>query len=459
MKKSGLMIASLALFSSAGYAAGHQASYAAGVLSMPHVMYMKAMYDVKMSFHAPDELRLMSATPLTTMPDNPMVKVSDKLKFKLTDIHLGGDVVYRADVSNKDGKFTAKKVMPIDYGIMMKGANITNLGILADGSFSYAYSVSNDGKEIVGRSRDDLKKTRPARFHFMHGHIQGLKGLGNSKAEARAEARGVNNTGVMAGFDTVSKKEKGKPRIYNAFYNDNTNTDLVNLGTLGGLNSRAYGINNNGMIVGWSASQADDSDHVAFTYDSAGAKSMTSLGGNILGGSRSFAFDVNDSNQVTGVATTADGSALAFLYQDGAATSLGSIDNSGYSEGRAINAKGQVTGWSLTASGSYAAFIADASGMQALPGLGGDTKGYDINVHGSVVGSGKDADGKSVAFLYKDGSTVNLYDLLPAGDKANWKELREAFSISDDGVIVGRGRYWTDKAKGKNSSRAFRIKF
>jgi probable HAF family extracellular repeat protein len=96
--------------------------------------------------------------------------------------------------------------------------------------------------------------------------------------------------------------------------------------------------------------------------------------------------------------------------------------------------------------------------MKAIPSLGGDMKGYDINVHGHVVGSAKDAEDNDHAFLYKDSKTVDLYEQLSAKDKGEWKELREAYSISDDGTIVGRGRYWTDDAKEKDSSRAFRIK-
>ena len=95
--------------------------------------------------------------------------------------------------------------------------------------------------------------------------------------------------------------------------------------------------------------------------------------------------------------------------------------------------------------------------MQAIPGLGGDTKAYDINTHGHVVGDARDAEDDRHAFLYKDGELHDLYEMLPAADKDKWEELREAYSISDDGVIVGRGRYWTDKENDKSTSTAFRI--
>ena len=452
MKKSGLLFASLALFCSVGHAES-EATFSSkdNILHIPHVSYKGVMYDVFMTYKASGELVLDSATPLETMPSNPVVEVSDKLSFTLVDIDVEGGESFRADISSKDGKFSTKDVKKATHGKMFKGTNITNLGILADKGDSYAYSISEDGKHIVGKAKNSNKKRVPTRFHEDHGHIEELKGLGGGRAEARA----VNNNGIMAGFDTL-KTESGQPRIYNAYYNE-SGTDIINIGTLGGVDSRAYGINNDGMIVGWSASKEDNSDHIAFSYDTTN-KEMKALGGDILGGKRAFAFGINDSNQITGVATTENGSALAFIYENGKGTSLGSLDSSGYSEGRAINDKGQVTGWSLTEEGIYSAFVADKEGMTAIPNLGGDTKGYAINTHGHVVGGAKDSEGNRFAFLYKDGEFKNLYDLLPEEDKANWKELREGYSISDDGVIVGRGRYWTDKEKEKNSSRAFRIK-
>lgn len=451
MKHSGLMLTSLALCCSVANAAS-ESTFSGNTLHIPHVMYEGAMFDVTMTYQAPDLLLLSSITPLETMPtDIPAVIVSESLKFKLVDIAVGG-ASYRADVKFEDGQFKVSGIATAIHGKMLKGDNITALGYLVDGSFSYAYSISDDGTQIVGRSRNADRKTVPIRFHFEHGHLEGL----NVFDDGRDAARAVNNEGALAGFGTIEVAE-GQPRTYNAFYNK-SGADLVNLGTLGGNDSRAYGINNSGMIVGWSASKADNTDHVAFSYDTS-SMSMTPLGGDILGGERSFAFDINDSGQIAGVATTSDGSAVAFLYENGSATNLGSLDDSGYSEARAINDKGHTTGWSLTSEGKYAAFVHNGSSMTKLPNLGGDTKAYDINTHGHVVGDARDADDERHAFIYKDGELKDLYGMLLAADQANWEELREAYSISDDGTIVGRGRYWKDKANDKSTSMAFRIKF
>ncbi len=453
MKYSGLIFTSLALSCSIATAAS-EATFSGNTLHIPHVMYKKAMYDVTMKFEAPNKLTLIDAKPITSVPENPAVEVSDKLGFKIIDITVG-DLVYRADIAVVKGstsKFTASTVGPAIHGKMLKGEKISALGYLADGSFSYAYSISPDGTQITGRSRNAKRKTVAIQFHFDDGHIHAIKGLSGGNDIGRS----INNSGHIAGYGKL-KVEKDKPSIYNAFYGEN-GKELVSIGTLGeGIDSRAYGINQTNTIVGWSATKADNSDHVAFSYDVKTAK-MTSLGADILGGTRSFAFAINDSDQIAGVALTKDSSAVAFVYQNGKATNLGSLDDSGYSEARAINDKGETAGWSLTADGSYQAFIHDGKEMKRLKGLGGDTKAYGINTHGHVVGDARDEKGDRHAFIFKDGKMVSLYSLLPDADKANWKELREAFSISDDGVIVGRGRYWKDDAKKKDTSMGFRIK-
>ena|SRR3989338_1068555 len=82
---------------------------------------------------------------------------------------------------------------------------------------------------------------------------------------------------------------------------------IVDLGTLSGSFSYAYGINNNGQIVGMS-STASGYDH-AFLYQNG---TMTSL--DTLGGAYSGAYGINDIGQIVGFSTTSTGESHAVLW-------------------------------------------------------------------------------------------------------------------------------------------------
>ena len=340
---------------------------------------------------------------------------------------------------------------------------VKDLGALpGSGSFSLAYSISNNGL-VSGQSRgsmpvngaDDVTgSTSAVRFHT-NGYVQDLGSLGGTPGGhgVTAYGRAINNNGKVAGYSTISTPDGS--RVYNAFVNDYALGHMKNIGTLGnGRDSRAYGINNNGMVVGWSDTTADGSKQSAFVYDS-NTGEMKALEGPMLGGNRSFAFDINDNGQIAGTATTGDGSGHAFIYENGIAKDLGSLDDTGISEARAINEKGYVTGWSLTDTNDYHAFLYDGTEMIDLGSLGGDTKGWDVNIHGQVVGSGTDADGNNISFLYSDGEMMNLIDLLSPEEQATVKEFREAVSINDDGTIVGRASFLTED--GNSITRAFQL--
>src|SRR3954467_15407004 len=81
--------------------------------------------------------------------------------------------------------------------------------------------------------------------------------------------------------------------------------EFIDLGTLGGLNSVAYGINSIGQVVGDSDRSIPNSR--AFLYSNG---AMTDLGS--LDGTSSFAKDINMSGQIVG--STSAGGARAFLY-------------------------------------------------------------------------------------------------------------------------------------------------
>jgi probable HAF family extracellular repeat protein len=160
---------------------------------------------------------------------------------------------------------------------------------------------------------------------------------------------------------------------------------MMDLGTLGGAESNALGINPKGQVVGYSTT-ATGPWH-AFLWESG---VMTDLG--TLGGGFSLAEDINPSGQVVGLSYIAGGGATthAFLWEKGVMTDLGTPRGEFVnSEANAINAAGQVVGTvSSQGLGVFRPVIWENGVITELPTLsgGGVGRALDINPAGQVVG-------------------------------------------------------------------------
>jgi len=196
---------------------------------------------------------------------------------------------------------------------------------------------------------------------------------------------------------------------------------ITNLGTLGGNQSYAYGINNSGQVVGNSLDSSGNTH--AFLYSSG---TMTDLG--TLGGSLSWAYAINDSGQVVGDSLNSSGNDHAFLYSSGTMTDLGTFGGI-TSYARGINNSGQVVGGSYNSSGNYHAFLYSST-MIDLGTLGGSLSiANGINNSGQVVGDSLDSSGNFHAFLYSSGTMTDLGTL---GGSYSY-----ARGINNSGQVVG----------------------
>lgn len=199
---------------------------------------------------------------------------------------------------------------------------------------------------------------------------------------------------------------------------------------LGG--GRAYGINNNGQVVGQNAI-----GH-AFLYANG---IMTDLG--TLGGSNSFALNINDGGIVVGWADNTDSTTQGFLYQNGKMSGLSRGALSGGAQG--INGSGQVVGW-YSNSGTTPAgaplgptqpFLY-ANGAKANLGnfpAGSDTFPLSINDSGQIIGyTYQPGVSGEQPFLIQNGTTTIL-------------NVSGAFQMINAGGQVVGGRYYSDTVR------------
>lgn len=208
-------------------------------------------------------------------------------------------------------------------------------------------------------------------------------------------------------------------------------TGMQDLGSIGGGNSHAYGINNAGQVVGYYEYLGT---FRAFLWSA--STGMQDLG--TLGGDFAAASGINGAGQVVGASRTASGEVHAFLWT---ATSgmldLGDTLRGTFSDAVAINEQGEITG---TASGvgdiRYVAFLRTPPQrwMKTLGTLGSRySYGYAINAAGTVVGSSPLNNNLNPihAFIRRKGA--RLLDLGTLGGSDN----STALGISPSEQVVG----------------------
>jgi probable HAF family extracellular repeat protein len=258
-------------------------------------------------------------------------------------------------------------------------------------------------------------------------------------------AGGLSNSGWVEGRTTLSTGAL-RPFLWR-------NGKMMNLGTLGGLNSdAAYRPNERGDAAGGSENGTVDphaenycgygTDYICLPFFwSDSLKMMTPLP--TLGGNNGWAAGVNDSDEVAGNAenTTKEPTCVApqffqfkpVIWEKGEVHELPTFPGDPVGQAYGINSWGQITGYSGNCVTAFHALLWQNGSVINLGNLGGvmNNEGVDINNQGQVTGqSDLKGDLTGHAFLWEYGHMKDLGTLL--GDYGS-----DGDGINDEGQVVG----------------------
>jgi probable HAF family extracellular repeat protein len=295
--------------------------------------------------------------------------------------------------------------LPEIRAVLWRNGGITDLGTLPNGGYeSFAAAVNSRG-QVVGNALNTVSDefsmaapgfatTQTRAFLWQNGTMQDLGTLGTG---TDAMAQFINERGQVVGWSYTSSAPNTScpfflPLALGSFIWDEKN-GMRDLGSLGGTCAVATGVNNAGIVIGDNVN--DEPIQRAFLWEKGSIKDL----GGTIGGNQAGAEGVNQSGQVAGFATLADESLVhATLWRRvGEITDLGTVDQDPCSFASSINSKAQIVGASL-------------------PGCA-----FDSNTR---------------AFLWEDGSILDLNTLIPPGASLH---LQWARDINDRGEIAGSG--------------------
>lgn len=257
-----------------------------------------------------------------------------------------------------------------------------------------------------------------------------------------SRAYGINDAGVVVG---ESDQAYGGNRAIRSGIGDAP----TSLGTLpGGWSSTAFGVNSKGWVAGRSQTFVAGlgMTNRAFRRDVDGV--MVDLG-TLDGSTSSEARAISDSGFVVGTAYDRMGNSRAVRWNpDNTIRAIVGL-SSGPSAAYDVNDRGQVVGWAVNAQGVRRAFRTNGGGTDpgAVVDLGGLvsngwSEAYGINLSGDVTGAAQSRSGAVHAFYLSDGQgMLDIHDDRLGGSSFG-------LDINSRGEVVGR-------VEAGGSSRAF----
>jgi probable HAF family extracellular repeat protein len=240
---------------------------------------------------------------------------------------------------------------PEAHATLWEHGKTIDLGTLG-GNESFAYALNNRGQVIGGAANTILDPisaqgwgTQTRAFVWHDGVMHDLGTLGGPDAFAT----GINEAGLIVGCSYTAPPDIAfAPFLWQ-------NGNMTDLGTFGGTNGCAFQINNRGQIMGQSNLPGDQVTH-GFFWERGIFRDMGNFGGNVV-----EPFWLNDVGEVVGKANyPGDIIAHAFLWKKGKMTDLGTAYpacSSSGSVGLSINSKSQIVGNSWCDGTAFTGFL------------------------------------------------------------------------------------------------------
>ncbi|MBM3844741.1 MAG: hypothetical protein FJ405_00450 [Verrucomicrobia bacterium] len=304
---------------------------------------------------------------------------------------------------------------------------VVDLGTLGGPLFHFSLDVNNAGQVVGASNVRDEPFTSHAFLYEGDGPMRDLGTLGGNGSQANS----INEAGVIVGWaetaegGQIMRLRPGQP-----------------METLGpaGFGEGANSINEAGMIVGTLETAAGDVR--GFVISTSGQTYDLDT----FGGAFTLAKGINNSGVIVGWSRNVEDRSRAFRHVglgplNAATDDIGTLGGL-TAQATAINDRGRIVGRSTTANGSFRAFLwEEGKGMKDIGTIGGgNTWAFGINNHDTVVGWGT-LDPEDTFANYTQGwvwtperGMNNLNSLLPQGAQ---HEINAAYGVNDQGWIVG----------------------